>query len=142
MRRRPIYQKNPDRWVPEQRRFWRYQIDPRTYRLSASPEVWGLPITVSFQERNLEGHCHQIAEGGLGALLSEELPVGSVVSLHFVVPPSTKLRIQAVVRYRLDFQHGLVFTAPTEGERIAIRRFCKELPRLPDERLRAARKYS
>ncbi len=138
MRRRPISQENPDRWVPEQRRFWRYQIDPRTYRLSASPEVWGLPITVTLQERDFAGQCCQLSEGGLGAFLPEEVPVGSVVSLQFVVPPSTKLRVQAVVRYQIGFQHGFVFASPTEKERIVIREFCKELPRLPDERLCAA----
>ncbi len=135
MRRRPISHENPDRWVPEQRRFWRYQIDPRTYRLSASPEVLGLPITVSFQERDFAGQCCQLSEGGLGAFLPEEVPVGSVVSLQFVMPPSTKLRVQAVVRYQIGLQHGFVFASPTEGERVAIRRLCNELPRLPDTRL-------
>lgn len=135
MRRTPIYQENPQRWVPEQRRFWRYQIDSRAYRLLASPEVWGLPITVRFQKRDFEGHCYQIAEGGLGAFLPEEVPVGSVVYLQFVVLASAELRVQAEVRYQLGFQHGFVFASPTEGERVAIRRFCNELPRLPDTRL-------
>jgi len=120
---------HPEEWVPERRRFRRFPIDPRTYRSLASPEAWGLPITVTLHERDLEAYCNQIAEGGLRASLSEEVPVGRMVSLRFVVPPhETELRVQAVVRYRVDFQHGLEFTSLNEGERLSIRRFCNELP--------------
>jgi len=126
-----------EKWVPERRRFPRYLIDPRTYRSLAVPEAWGLPITVTLHERNLEAYCNQISEDGLGAFLPEEVPVGSVVSLQFVVPPdSTELHVQAVVRYQVGFQHGLEFTSLNEGERVAIRQFCNELPRLSDKRLR------
>jgi len=127
----------PERWVPEERRLWRYLIDPRALRLRASPEAWGLPITVTFQERGLEGYCNQIGEGGLGVFLPEKVPVGSVVSVQFVVPPhSTKLHVQAVVRYRVGSQHGLEFISLNEGKRVAIRQFCNELPPLPDKRLK------
>ena len=118
-----------EKWVPEQRRFRRYLIDPHIFRSLASPEAWGLPITVTLQERNLEAYCNHIAEGGLGVSLPEEVPVGSVVSLQFVVPPhATELRVQAVVRYQVGFQHGLEFTSLNEGERLSIRQFCTELP--------------
>jgi len=95
----------------------------------ASPEAWGLPVTVTLGERDLEAHCNQISEGGIGAFLPEEVPKGSMVSLRFIVPPhSTELHIQAVVRYQVGFQHGLEFTSLNEGERATIRQFCKELP--------------
>jgi len=118
------------KWLPERRRFPRYLIDPHTYRSLASPEAWGLPITVTLHERDLEASCNQIAEGGLGAFLPEEVPVGSVVSLQFAAPPPhlTELRVQAVVRYQVGFQHGLEFTSLNEAEREAIRQFCSELP--------------
>jgi hypothetical protein len=88
-------------------------------------------MTVTLHERDLEAYCNQIAQGGLGALLREELPVGSVVSLQFVLPPhSTELRVQAVVRYHVGFQHGLEFTSLNERERSVIRQFCYELPSL------------
>jgi len=61
--------------------------------------------------------------------LPEKVPVGSVVSLQFVVPPhATKLRVEAVVCYQVGFQHGLEFTSLNEGERLSIRQFCTELP--------------
>ncbi len=131
-RRRSI---KPEKWVPEQRGTWRYLIDPRRYRLLGSPEAWGLPITIRVAERDLHGYCNQISEGGLGVVLTEEVPLGSVVSLQFEVPPhSSGLRVQAVVRYQLGFQHGLAFTSLNEAERFAIRQFCNELPPLPDKR--------
>ncbi len=126
----------PERWVPERRGSWRYLIDPRRYRLLGSPETWGLPITVTADERDLKGYCNQIAEGGIGAVLPEEVPVGSVVSLRFALPhQSTELHVQAVVSYRLGFQHGVALTSLNESERLAIRQFCNELPPLPDKRL-------
>ncbi len=131
-----IHLQNSETWIPERRSAWRYQIDPRTYRLSGSPEAWGLPITVSFNERDLKGYCNQIAEGGLGACLPEEVLTGSAVLLQFVVPSqSTEVRVQAVVRHQEGLQHGLAFTSLNEEEKRAIREVCNELPRLPDKRL-------
>jgi len=118
-----------EKWVPERRRFRRYLIDPRTYRSLASPEAWGLPITVTLRDRSLEAYCNEIAEGGLSAVLPEEVPVGSLVWLQLIVPPhATELRIQAVVRYRVGSQHGLEFVSLNEGERVAVRQFCSDPP--------------
>jgi hypothetical protein len=114
--REPRDPENPEEWTTgRQRRFRRYLTD--------------LPLTVSLGEHTLEGYCNQIAEGGLGAFLPEPVPAGSVVSLQFaVLSPPTELRVQAVVRYQVGFQHGLEFTSLNEGERVAIRQFCNELP--------------
>jgi len=114
--REPRDPENPEEWTTgRQRRFRRYLTD--------------LPLTVSLGERDLEGYCNQIAEGGLGAFLPEPVPAGSVVALHFAVPtPPTVLHVQAVVRYQIGFQHGLEFVSLAEGERLAIRQFCTELP--------------
>ncbi len=104
-------------WTTGRRQFLRY--------------VTNIPITVSLPERDIEGECNQIAEGGLGAFLREPVPVGSVVSLQFVVAtPPTKLHLQGVVRYASGFQHGLEFVSLNEAERLAIRQFCTELPSL------------
>ena len=107
---------NPEEWTTTgKRRFRRY--------------LTNLPLTVSLGDRDLEGYCNQIAEGGLGALLPEPVPVGSPVMLHFRVPsPPAELHVQAVVRYQIGFQHGLEFASLDEGERLSIRQFCTELP--------------
>lgn len=100
----------------ERRRFPRYRTD--------------LPITVTVGECDLKGYYNQIAEGGLGALLPEEVQVGSVVWLQFIVliEPIKLLRVQAAVRYQIGPQHGLEFLSLNEGERLAIRQFCGKLP--------------
>ena len=109
------YPENAEKWTTGQRRFPRYLTD--------------LPIRVTLRERDLEGYCSQIAEGGLGAFLPEAVPVASAVWLRFVVPPhSTELRVQAAVRYQIGFQHGLEFVSLNEAERLSIRQFCSELP--------------
>lgn len=111
----PEYPEDEKKLAARRRRFPRYVTD--------------LPITVNRQEGDLEGYCNQIAEGGLGAFLAEEVPVGSVVLLQLAVPPdSTRLLAEAVVRYQIGFQHGLEFLSLNEAERAALRKFCKELP--------------
>ena len=99
----------------KRRRFPRYRTD--------------LPITVRNPlERNLEGHCNVIAEGGLCVTLPEAVPEGNVVLLEFVVPTHpTPLRVWAAVRYLIGLQHGVEFISITEGERLSIRQFCSEL---------------
>ena len=88
-----------------------------------------LPVLLSFRERDLEGYCNNIAEGGLAAFLPEPIPSESVVSLKFVVPTyPTELHVRAVVRYQFGFHHGLAFLSLSEAERLAIRQFCSELP--------------
>ena len=88
-----------------------------------------LPVLLSFRERGIEGYCNNIAEGGLGAFLPEPIPPESVVSLKFVVPTHpSELHVRAVVRYQFGFQHGLAFLSLSEGEQLAIRQFCSELP--------------
>ncbi len=113
--REPRGPENPERWTTGKRRFPRY--------------LTNLPLTISLGERDLEGYCNQIAEGGLGAFLPEPIPTSRVVVLHFAVPsPPVELHVQAVVRYQIGFQHGLEFVSLTEGERLSIRQFCSELP--------------
>lgn len=88
-----------------------------------------LPIRVSLRQRNIKGTCNQIAEGGLGALLSEAVPVGSTVSLQLpVTAQSAKLSLKGVVRYEVGLQHGLEFVSLTEAERQALRQYCSGLP--------------
>jgi hypothetical protein len=113
--REPGDPENMEQGTTERRRLRRY--------------LTNLPITVSLGERDLEGYCNQIADGGLGAFLPEPVPAGTVVVLHFAVPsPPTELHVQAVVRYQFAFQHGLEFVSLNEGERLSIRQFCTELP--------------
>jgi len=107
----------PHGWS-EQRRFPRYRTD--------------LPLRVrdhqDHQERNLDGRCFVIAEGGLGGILPEPIPVGSVVQLRLAIPTHPPVfEVWAVVRYCVDLKHGFEFVSLTEAERLSIRQFCNEL---------------
>ncbi len=96
------------------RRFPRYRAD--------------LPLTVcNHDERELDGRCFVIAEGGLGGILPEPIPVGRVVQLRLTVPTHPKLlEVWAIVRYQLEFRHGFEFVSLTEEERLSISRFCSQ----------------
>ena len=103
-------------WVVGRRRFPRYHT--------------ALPLRVrDHLERQLEGYCDIIAEGGLGVTLSETLPLGSVVLLQFALPNRpTELQVWAIVRSYVDpHRHGLEFVSLNEEERHSMRLFCNEL---------------
>ena len=88
-----------------------------------------LPVSVrNHDERDLDGRCFVIAEGGLGANLPEPIPVGSIVRLRLALPTSsTLLNVWAIVRYQLDLHHGFEFVSLTDGERLSISEFCNQL---------------
>ena len=100
---------------PRRRRFPRYRTT--------------LPLRVrNYEERDLDGSCIVIAEGGLGGILPEPIPVGSVVQLQFALPGHpTVLQLWAVVRYQVDTHHGFEFVSLTEEERLSVRVFCSVL---------------
>jgi PilZ domain len=97
------------------RRFPRYRTD--------------LPLSVrNNDERDLDGRCFCIAEGGLGAYLPEPMALGSVLQLRLALPTcSTLLSVWAIVRYQLDLHHGFEFVSLTDGERLSLSEFCNEL---------------
>jgi len=113
----PQSNEGDDQWVraTPRRRFIRYRTN--------------LLLTVRDpQEREIDGRCEVISEGGLGGTAAEILPVGNVVRLRFAIPsPPTNLDILAVVRDQRDFQHGFEFVSLAESEKTAIRQFCSEL---------------
>jgi len=101
--------------VPPRRRFTRYRTD--------------LPLRVRDPlERDLDGRCDVIAEGGLGGTVAEPLSVGSVVHLQLTVPTHPVLiEVLAVVRDQQDLRHGFEFVSLTDAERVAIQQFCNSM---------------
>lgn len=104
-------------WVPvtRRRRFPRYHAD--------------LPLRIRDPlERNLDGHCVVLSEGGLGGTVAETLAVGGVVQLQFQVPTHPALfEVWAIVRDHGGLHHGFEFVFLSDLERAAIRRFCAGL---------------
>lgn len=93
------------------RRFPRLPVDLR------------LVITDEHGER-FRGRCSSVGEGGFGAVLAGELPLGSRVTVEFAVRRSERhIRLAAQLRYRNGFHHGFEFAAPSDEQRQAIAEF-------------------
>jgi CRP-like cAMP-binding protein len=88
-----------------------------------------LPLRIrDHLQRNLDARCNIIAQGGLGAVVSEPLLVGSMGLLQFAIPTQPDpLRVWSFVRYQQELRHAFEFVLLTETERLSIRQFCNEL---------------
>jgi hypothetical protein len=76
----------------------------------------------------VHGRCFEMAEAGLGAVISSELVAGEMVTLEFSIPEVSELFVmRAVVRHRMGFLHGFEFIGalPEQSER--IQKFCQTL---------------
>jgi hypothetical protein len=105
----------------EHRRFPRYRSD--------------LPLIVKVlgQEGYLRvhGRCTEIAESGLGAVVSAELSAGEMVALEISIPHGAELTLRAVVRHRMGFLHGFEFVGMLPEQTESIQVFCQNLTRIP-----------
>jgi PilZ domain-containing protein len=106
----------------QRRRFTRHRAD--------------LPLTVTVLRQDgyvqLQGRCHEIAEAGLGGVISTALVAGEVVSLEFSIPDVPQpLVLRAVVRHRAGFVHGFEFIGLSPEERDCILTFSRPLPLVP-----------
>ncbi len=100
------------------RRFNRYKLDIR--------------VTITRENDGKEsffGRCRHLGEGGLGAVLAGELPVGNTVTLEFTLPGHKQpMRMRAAVRHRHGFLHGFEFLTLGLAQLETIRRAAKTLP--------------
>jgi len=77
----------------------------------------------------LHGRTKNLAEGGMGATVAGDIPLGELVEVQFQLPQSTELlAIRAEVRYRQGFQYGFKFLQPTEEQLELIRATVRNLP--------------
>lgn len=78
--------------------------------------------------RELRGRCSDVGEGGLGAVLSDDLSPGEVVSLQFAVPQQAEpLTIRGIVRYRKGLVHGFEFLGLSSDQQQALKALCQNL---------------
>ena len=76
----------------------------------------------------VHGRCFEIAEAGLGAVITSELVPGEMVTLEFSIPDITDVfNMRAVVRHRMGFLHGFEFIGLLEAQREQIKGFCRTL---------------
>ena len=88
-----------------------------------------LPIKLLDQEKQpFRGRCTVVAEGGLGAILPQSFPMGSMVMLQLSIPThATELMASAIVRNQKGLRHGFEFVSLTDSERVALKEFCNGL---------------
>jgi hypothetical protein len=73
----------------------------------------------------VHGRCFEIAESGLGAVISSELTVGEMATLEFELPEHEEpFVIRAIIRHRMGFLHGFEFLGLLAGQVEQIRQFC------------------
>lgn len=77
----------------------------------------------------IPGRCGDIARGGLGAVLMEEIPKDEVLSLELSLPECDKpMVVRSIVRYRKGFLHGFEFLGLSPEQQSALDAFCATLP--------------
>ena len=76
----------------------------------------------------VHGRCFEIAESGLGAVVTSEFRPGEMVSLEFSFPDVPELQVlRAVVRHRMGFLHGFEFVGLLSEQRERIQQYCQTL---------------
>lgn len=76
----------------------------------------------------IHGRCFEIAESGLGAVISSELTPGEVITLEFFLPgEDDPFVIRAIVRHRMGFLHGFEFVGCLPEQREQLRTLCRNL---------------
>lgn len=76
----------------------------------------------------VHGRCFEIAEAGLGAVITSELVPGEMVTVEFSIPDIPEVfTMRAVVRHRMGFLHGFEFIGLLDQQREHIKKFCRTL---------------
>jgi c-di-GMP-binding flagellar brake protein YcgR len=76
----------------------------------------------------LRGRCSDIGEGGLGAVLTDDLLPGEVVSLQIALDRQAEsLRVRAIVRYRKGLVYGFEFLGLSSDQQQAVKVLCQSL---------------
>jgi hypothetical protein len=76
----------------------------------------------------VDGRCFELAEAGLGAVMTSELTVGEMISVELFIPDLPEpITMRAVVRYRMGFLHGCEFVGLLPEQLEWIHKFCQDL---------------
>ncbi|HXM64998.1 MAG TPA: PilZ domain-containing protein [Terriglobales bacterium] len=76
----------------------------------------------------IHGRCFEIAEAGLGAVITSELTAGEMVTLEFSIPDVPEAFVmRSVVRHRMGFLHGFEFIGALAEQSKRIHAYCEKL---------------
>jgi c-di-GMP-binding flagellar brake protein YcgR len=92
------------------------------------------PVTVSLfsgrEHENLNAHCRDLSQGGIGMLIAADLNVGEVASLVFSLPTLPQpWNLRAVLRCRRGYQYGFEFLALSPQQSQALAEYFPTLER-------------
>jgi len=92
------------------------------------------PVTVSLfsgrEHENLNAHCRDLSQGGIGMLIAADLNVGEVASLVFSLPTVPQpWNLRAVLRCRRGYQYGFEFLALSPQQSQALAEYFPTLER-------------
>ena len=79
------------------------------------------------EERVVKGRCNVVSEGGFGALVADELPLGRMVTIEFFLEGMRDpIPLSARVMNHQGFAYGFEFIAPSGMQRDIIADFFQE----------------
>lgn len=83
------------------------------------------------EHQQLDAHCRDLSEAGIGMLVAAELQVGEVVSLNFSLPgvPQAYSDVRAVLRHRRGYHYGFEFLSISEPQNKALADYFPSLER-------------
>ena len=80
--------------------------------------------------QNLNAHCKDLSEAGIGILVAEELTCGEVASLKFTLGESLQTRdVRAVLRHRRGYHYGFEFLSLTSQQIQILKQHLRGLER-------------
>ena len=89
-----------------------------------------LTLLSSEGHQSLNAHCRDLSIAGMGVLIADELRVGEVVALAFVLPGSAQpWQLRAVLRHRRGYHYGFEFLSTSEREDELLGRYFPDLDR-------------
>lgn len=82
------------------------------------------------QHQQLDAHCKDLSEAGMGTLIAAELNLGEVVTLTFSIPGmSQPLEVRAVLRHRWGYHYGFEFLSLSASQKTALTDYLNGLER-------------
>jgi len=85
-------------------------------------------ITRKTQQEKVPGLTMEISQGGLSAMVTQELKMGEAVEASFELPSAGRVTVNAKVRNKNLFRYGFEFDCLSEKVRQQIVSACESLP--------------
>jgi len=82
----------------------------------------------------LQAHCRDLSEGGIGILLAADLAIGEVASLSFSLPGVQQpWDVRAVLRHRRGYHYGFEFLSLSARQGKMLQGYFQDLERSDSE---------